>query len=409
MSDEIKKPTVVDVPPDSLWSKMPIIGAVCAVVGLGGTLAAAASEATRARAMFSYLFAFEVCLAIALGALGWLLIELTVRAGWSVVIRRLTDTAMGTLPLFALLWIPIGTLGFHDLYPWTHETDKVLMAKRWFLNPNFFYLRAVIYFAIWIALSRVLYRLSIRNDTEGVDRSRRDQLVQKMWSVAAPGILLWALSQSFAAVDWLMSLDAHWYSTIYGVYYFAGSILAFFSFATLVTMSLQQSGLIKEATPEHFHDLGKYIFGWVIFWAYIAFSQFMLIWYANMPEETEFFLVRIHGGWQYLSYALPVIHFFFPFLFLLSRHVKRNRKALAFGAAWMLLMEVVDIYWLVMPNFGAHGEGAPPAMSIAWTDLAALVGMFGAFIAAFSWLLTRNKVVAVNDPRLVESLIHENY
>jgi hypothetical protein len=177
-----------------------------------------------------------------------------------------------------------------------------------------------------------------------------------------------------------------------------------------VTMSLQKAGLLKEATPEHFHDLGKYIFGFTIFWAYIAFSQFMLIWYGDMPEETEFFFARMHGGWLTLSYALPVIHFFVPFFFLLSRHVKRNRTGLALGAIWILLMEVVDVFWLVLPNYGAHEKGvvAPP-MALAWTDVAALVGMFGAFIAAYSWLLTRNKVVAINDPRLVESLAHENY
>ncbi len=409
MSEPIQKPTVLDVPADSLWRKMPMIGGVLAVVGLGGTFAAALGD-NHARAWFSYLFAFMVCLSIALGGLGWILIEHVARAGWSVVIRRLTETAMATLPVFAILFLPIATLGFKDLYAWSHEGDKVHLAQRWFLTPTFFYARAAIYFVVWIALSRLLYGYSTRNDAEGADVSKRDALVRKMWSVAAPGILLWALTQSFAAIDWVMSLDSHWYSTIFGVYFFAGSSLSFFAFTTLVTFSLQRAGVMKEVNQEHFHDLGKYSFGWIIFWGYIAFAQFMLIWYANLPEETEFYLVRIHGGWEYISYALPIVHFFFPFFVLLSRHVKRNRFGLAFGAVWLVLMQIVDIYWLVIPNYGRFlDKPVAPTFTIAWTDVAALVGMAGAFLASYAWFLTRNKVIAINDPRLLESLAHENY
>ena len=406
MSHAIEKPTVLEVPKDSLWTKLPMIGGALAVLGLGATLAATFGEG-RVRAMFSYLWAYEFCLAIALGGLGWVLVSLVVRAGWSTVVTRVTETVMITIPLFALLWIPIGTLGHHALFPWSHETDELLLRKRWFLNDGFFYGRAVAYFVVWIVMSWVLYSLSTRNDTEGSDPTRRDQLVKRMWSIAAPGILLWALTISFASVDWLMSLDPHWYSTIFGVYFFAGAMLSYYSFTTLATMSLQKAGVLKEVTTEHFHDLGKYIFGFIIFWAYIAFSQFMLIWYANMPEETEFFLHRVQGGWEWVSYLLPVLHFFVPFLYLLSRHVKRSRTLLAIGAIWVLAMELLDLYWLVLPNFRL--EGHDTVLSVAWTDVAALVGMCGAFLAVFSFVLTRHKVVAVNDPRLLESLAHENY
>jgi hypothetical protein len=388
---------------------MPAIGGVLAVVGLGGTLAATFGE-NHARAWFSYLFAYMFCLSIASGSLGWILIDQVARAGWSVVIRRLTETGMATIPVFAILFLPIVTLGFHDLFAWSHEGDKVARAQRWFLSPGFFYARAAIYFVVWIVLSRLLYGYSTRNDTEGADVSKRDALVRKMWAVAAPGILLWALTQSFAAIDWMMSLDSHWYSTIFGVYFFAGSILGFFAVVTLIAMSLQRSGVLKEVTTEHYHDLGKYLFGFTIFWAYIGFAQFMLIWYANLPEETEFYLVRIHGGWEWISYGLPIIHFFFPFLVNLSRHVKRSRMGLAFVAIWLLAMQLVDIYWLVMPNYGRFLEKpVASTFSIAWTDVAALVGMAGAFLAAYAWFLGKNKVIAINDPRLTESLVHENY
>jgi hypothetical protein len=234
---------------------------------------------------------------------------------------------------------------------------------------------------------------------------------KKMWMIAAPGIILYALTQSFQAIDWNMSLQPHWYSTIFGVYYFAASVQAYFALMALVTMGLQSAGVLKKAlTTEHFHDLGKFTFGFTIFWAYIAVSQFLLIWYANMPEETEFYMLRLEGGWDLVSYALPVLHFFVPFLFLLSRHVKRSRIGLGIGATWVLVMYLVDMYWLILPNFGIHGEGHHEAhLAVSWLDATALLGVGGVFLATFGYFLARNKVVAINDPRLGESLVHENF
>lgn len=410
MHHELKAPTDVEIPRTSLWTKLPILGGVLAVVGLGATLAIALGDHGD-RAMFSYLWAFWVCLSIALGALVWVMIEHLARSGWSTSIRRVGESAAATMPLFALLFIPIVTIGFHDLYPWSHHTDAILEKKRWFLTPGQFYFRAALYFAVWIVFGWLMYSLSTRQDNEttpeGIER-----LTRRRWRLSAPGVLLFALTCSFAAIDWLMSLQPHWYSTIFGVYLFARSILSFFAFATLVVMLLQRSGVMSAVTTEHFHDLGKYTFGFTIFWAYIAFSQFVLIWYANIPEETEFYLVRLHGGWEVVSYALPIVNFFLPFFFLLSRNVKRRRIGLAAGAIWTLLMGLVDLYWLVLPNYGAHGgEGghAAPHLAVSWLDFAALFGMVGAFLAVFSFLLTRRKVMPVNDPRLMESLAHENY
>ncbi|MDQ3265424.1 MAG: hypothetical protein M3Y59_17500 [Myxococcota bacterium] len=409
MHHEHTAPTDIDLPRTSLWAKLPLIGGVLAVVGLGATLAMALGE-HRERAMFSYLWAFYACLSIALGAWAWVMIEHLARSGWSAAIRRVGETAAVTLPLFALLWIPIATLGYHSLYPWSHETDAILEKKRWFLGDGFFFGRAIFYFALWSVFSYLLYRWSTRQDSEP-SLEGRTALTHKMWRLSAPGILLFALTSSFAAIDWLMSLQPHWYSTIFGVYLFARSILSFYAFTILVVMGLQKAGVLKSVTAEHFHDLGKYTFGFTVFWAYIAFSQFVLIWYANIPEETEFYLVRMHGGWQWISYALPILNFALPFFFLLSRQIKRRRVLLAVAAIWTLLVHLVDLYWLILPNYGMHHGGghAEPHLAVSWMDFAALFGMVGVFLAVFSFLLARKKVMAVNDPRIFESLAHENY
>ncbi len=409
LSHTVAKPVDISIPSNSLWARLPMIGGVMAAIGLGATLAGAMG-AGRDRAMFSYLWAYEVALSIALGALGWVMIDHISRTGWSIVIRRIAETAAVTLPVFALLFIPIATLGFHSLYPWSHETDEILLRKRWFLNDGFFFGRAVAYFIIWSSLSWFFYKSSTRQDSI-TDASARDKITRSMWKMAAPGLILWAFSLSFQAIDWLMSLQPHWYSTIFGVYFFAGAILSFFAFTVLVSMGLQRAGVLKDAiTAEHFHDLGKLVFGYTVFWAYIAFSQFMLIWYANIPEETIFYLVRLDGGWKWVSYLLPLLHFAVPFFFLLSRQIKRSRVLLATAAIWILVIHAVDLYWLILPNFGTHGEGSHQGhFEPNWSDATALLGVAGAFLAVFGYFLKRNKVIAINDPRLEESLVHENY
>jgi hypothetical protein len=406
---DVEKPTDITIPEGSLFRKLPIIGGVVGVAGLGATLAAAMGP-DKDRAMFSYLWAYIVFLGLALAPLIWLCIDTVARGGWSAVVKRIAETMGVTVPMFALLWIPIGTLGYHSLFPWTHEHDIMLDRKRWFLHDNFFYGRAVVYFVAWTIVALVLYRASVRQDSMN-DKLEQEKLIRRVWKMGAGGVPLMGVTLSFAAIDWLMSLQPHWYSTIFGVYFFAASTLAFFAVMTLMAMALQKAGALKNAiTTEHYHDLGKWTFGWTIFWAYIAFSQFVLIWYANMPEETEFYMVRLEGGWHWVSYLLPVLHFFLPFGFLLSRHVKRNRKALAVGAVWTVLMYLMDMYWLILPNYGIHGEGHHEAhFALTWTDGAALLGMGGLWLAVFSVLFTRNKVVGINDPRLPESLVHENF
>ncbi|MFZ9888001.1 MAG: hypothetical protein ACO3JL_10905, partial [Myxococcota bacterium] len=346
-------------------------------------------------------------LSISLGGLIFVMIQHVVRAGWSAVIRRVAETAARSVWVMALLFLPIAIFA-HDIFPWTHEEhmDAILQKKAPYLNATFFYVRAALYFGIWIGLSWFLHKTSVSMDFGSKEENDKKQRL--LWKVSSAGVLLYALSQSFAAFDWLMSLQPHWYSTMFGVYYFAGSMLGLYSFVSLVMLGLQRAGLAKTAvTTEHYHDLGKFIFGHTVFWAYIAFSQFMLIWYANIPEEVEFYYHRVHPehGWAVLSYALPVMNFFVPFFFLLSRHVKRSRVGLVAGAVYTLIVHVLDIFWLVMPT----AEGVHFPNSLLWIDVAALVGVGSIFLAVFAWHFSKHRVVAVSDPRIEESLVHENF
>jgi hypothetical protein len=401
----VEIPKDVEISPSSLWSKMPYVAGAIGFAGLGLTFSQWSSG--RERMFFGYLFAFEFWLSIALGCLGFVIIQHVVRAGWSASIRRIAENAAMTLPLFFLLFLPIAFLGTHDLYSWTHQEhlDAILQRKAPYLNNTFFLIRMFVYFAVWTGLA-----FFFRSKSVAQDKSGDPALTRQMWWVGAPAIALFALSLTFAAFDWVMSLLPHWYSTIFGVYIFAGSMIACFAFLTLIGKSLQKGGHMKTAlTTEHYHDLGKFMFGFTVFWAYIGFSQFFLIWYANIPEEVEFFLLRTHNGWEPVSYALPVVHFVIPFFGLLSRHVKRHRIGIIVGAVYLLVVHALDIYWLVLPNFGAHGEVHPHAFDNVWIDIAAFVGVGGLFLAAFAAIQKSAKIVAVGDPRIKEALVHENY
>lgn len=402
---DIAVPEDVEITSSSLWSKLPLIGLVLGTAGLAGTFAT--WGANKEYLLHAYVFAFVTVLAISVGALFFVLIQHVVRAGWSASLRRIGENAAKSVWVMALLFLPIAIFA-HDIFQWTHEEhlDAILLKKAPYLNATFFYVRAAIFFVVWIALAFLLHMRSVAMDTAKRDEADRHQ--RFLWKLSAAGIPLFALTVSFAAFDWIMSLQPHWYSTIYGVYYFAGSMLAFYSFLALVSLLLQRSGIAKTAvTTEHYHDVGKFIFGHTIFWAYIAFSQFMLMWYANIPEEVEFYYHRAHPehGWAAMTYALPVLKFFVPFLFLLSRHVKRSRVGLAVAAVYVLFMHAVDMYWNVMPTLPGLHFPSP----LIWIDICALVGVGGIFLAVFGWHLSRHRIVAVGDPRIEESLVHENY
>jgi MFS family permease len=302
----------------------------------------------------------------------------------------------------AFLALPV-LLGLHTLYPWTdHDVvahDHLLEAKSPWLNPTFFYVRTAIYFTIWTVLARWFHKRSTEQDRSGDPR-----LTGRMETASTAGLILFAFTVTFFAFDFIMSLTPHWYSTIFGVYFFAGCVLGFFALLLVTAFALQSGGrLLQAVSTEHYHDLGKLIFAFTIFWAYIGFSQYMLMWYANLPEETVWYAARQTGSWTGVSVLVLFGHFFLPFLLLMSRHVKRRKALIAAGAVWMLLMQFLDVYWMVMPS--KTPDGFTPSLM----DLAAFVGVGGCFFAAAVRRLGAHALVAVRDPRLSEALEFENY
>ena len=368
-----------------------LAGAVAFLTG-GGLLALSGGH-TR-HAILSWLVVFAYYLSVSLGAIFFVMLHHLTGARWSVVLRRLAETLMMCLPFVLLMGVPLLFL-LRTIYPWADPdvlaTDALVRGKTAYLNPVFFTGRFIFYGVVWLGLARMLYRRSLTQD-----ENYGAQMILSMRRISPLGLVLMALTISFFSFDWLMSLDPRWFSTIFGVYYFTGAFMAVLAALVLIAMLCEKAtgGAI---TVEHYHDLGKLLFGFVIFWAYIAFSQLVLIWMGNIPEETQWFKMRWEGGWMAMSILLIVGHFILPFLILLPRTVKRFKPLLALVAFWMLWMHYIDIYWLVMPSVEPRG----PAMGLA--DLLLFAGG-GCLVAAFFvWRLNRHPVLPVGDPWLAES------
>jgi hypothetical protein len=395
-------------------SRFGMVALVLGGVGLAASIAGFFMD--REQFFHAYLTAYCFWLAIALGGLFFTMLHHIVSADWSIVLRRITESIMIALPVMAILFIPIA-VGLHDLYHWSDEaavaTDKLLQHKAGWLNPTSFFIRAAIYFSIWITLAFLLYKASM-----DMDGGYKDEQRARMKAISAPGIFVFALSITFASWDWIMSLDPHWYSTIFGVYFFAGSWWATLAFITQFSLYLRgQNVLDKAITVEHYHDLGKLMFGFTVFWTYIGFSQFMLIWYGNIDEETIFYKHRWENGWEYVSIFLIVGHFAIPFFSLIFRAVKRNLGALKIITLWMLFMQFVDYFWLIMPSMGSHGatdiahaatahaaEAAHHGIGLSWMHLSTMLGIGGIFLWTFWTRLVSKPLVPVGDPRLDISL-----
>ncbi len=366
-------------------------------------LIARSSEESMHRAWWSYLHNWTFFLSLSLGALFFVLVEHLAKAGWSVAMRRVAEGFAVCLVLLALLFVPL-FFGLHSLYHWMDAAavakDHVLAHKAGYLNQSFFLLRMAFYFAFWILAALLMFRSSRRQDTTGDHR-----LSGLMERFSAPFMVLFALTLTFASIDIVMSLDPHWFSTIFGVYFFAGSFMSFLALLAITLFLLQRSGrLVHVVTPEHFHDVGKFMFAMLVFWAYIAFSQFLLIWYGNLPEETGWYLRRQTGTWASLGVVMIFGHFFLPFLFLVSRHIKRRPALLALGALWLLAVHWLDLYWLILPEY----DHAVSEIPFSLLDLSCLIGIGGLFLAAWARILGRCSLFAEKDPRLPESLSFEN-
>ena len=379
--------------------RLALQAAAVGAVGLCLTWVGGAAFDAR-RALYAYLVAFTYWLGIALGALILLGAFHASNARWPVVLRRFVEHVPAVIPLFAVLFIPI-LLGRHQLFPWTTpdalegELRHLVEHKRPYLNVPFFVVRAVFYFASWVAVAELLRRWSMRQDAAGGVTLTRWQR-----RLGAGSLPLLALTVSFAAFDWIMSVDPRFYSTIFGAYWFAGSFMGAFAViaiaGALTRRDPAQFG--SQMSAEHFHSVGKFLLAFVAFWAYMAFSQLLLIWIANVPEEVPWLVLRISGGWLGVGGFLVVGQFLLPFFLLLSRDLKRNPRSLAWVAAWTLLAHWVDMYWLIMPHLDPGG----PRLSL-W-DLTAFVGVGGLAVAFTIFRMRGSAAVPVRDPYLDDSL-----
>ncbi|MDA7952088.1 MAG: quinol:cytochrome C oxidoreductase [Pirellulaceae bacterium] len=379
-------------------------GVLALVCSLALTLAGDAEA--RSLFQFSYLQNLMFCLSISIGALFFVIMQHLSRAGWSVAVRRIAEILMAALLPMSILILPILVLvlsGDSTLYKWNkpfEELDALLQGKVGYLNANFFVIRVAIYFIVWAIVARFFFKKSLEQDQTG-----NKELTLKMQAISAPSTLLFALTVTFAAVDLIMTLDAHWFSTMFGVYFFAGCMTSFFSTMILLTGYLQANGkLVKSITIEHYHDYGKYLFGFVFFWSYIAFSQYMLIWYASIPEETGWFDIRQNNGWEYISLMLIFFHFMVPFLWLITKKTRRRKPLLTAAAILLLIMHWIDLYWLIIPEYS---HGASPHFGVI--DLCNMLGILGIYIASLAKIASNCYLIPIQDPRLGESLAFENH
>ncbi len=364
----------------------------------------------------SLLVAILWALGICLGGLFFVILQHLTTAGWSVVVRRVGEgVTAGLVPLFLLVMgvcvVPT-LMGSSFLYDWaSHDfahDHPLVEHKHAYLNPTFFAIRIAAYFLIWIGLARFYSKHSVAQDQ---DQDPRRTL--KMQKISGFAMVVFALTATFAAFDLSMTLNPEWFSTMYGVYFFAGAFWSFNAVLALLTLWFEKRGQLKGVvTVEHYHDIGKFLFAFTFFWSYVAFSQFMLYWYADIPEETGWLHYRMWGTWTGLSLALAAGHFLIPMLGLLSRHVKRHRAVLGFWAVYCLVFHYVDMYWNVMPELHNGVPQQDPALVPAtWSpmDLTALVGVAGIVLFAILKRFDGQSVLAIGDPRLPESMKFENF
>jgi hypothetical protein len=369
-----------------------------ALVGVVGT-AVGFLMAGQERFFQAYLVAYTFVFGIVLGSMALLMVQHLSGGAWGIVIRRPLEAAVRTMPIMALLYLPIA-LGVHDLYHWSHPEvvagDPVLEWKAPYLNTTFFYIRQVVFFAIWIAISQRLLAWSAEQD-----RSGDPALIRKFSILSGAGLVIYSLTVTFAMVDWTMSVNPHWFSTMWGPLYMVGQGLSAMAFViTIVIMLSQTAPLNRIVTSHHLHDLGKLLFAFLMLHAYLSFSQFLIIWSANLAEEIPHYLIRWDSGYQYVSIFMIVGHFAVPYALLLSRDIKRSFTRLRVIAMWLLFARVVDYYWHVAPEF--HKDG----LSVGILDVATPIAIGGVFLALFAANLRKYSLLPVNDPGLPKALAH---
>ncbi len=383
-------PMVVSSRTKTIYAVMMFLG----VIGFAITLM---SDPTRA--WYAYLIAFFYFVSLALGGLFFTAIQHVTKAGWSVNIRRFSEALTAFLPIAAVGAL-ILLIGAPKLYDWLNPqmvaADALLQHKAGYLNQTFFWIRTVLFFGLWFYFAKVIVGRSVEQDKTG-----DVNLTIKNVGTSIAFVVVFALSYSFFSVDTLMSLEPHWFSTIFGVYCFAGLFQSTIATIILITIYFLKQGRLKGLVDDnHLHDLGKFLFAFTVFWAYIAFSQFMLIWYANLPEETIFYIPRMEHGWVWVSIALLLFKFIVPFLALLPKWAKRNYNHLSAVCILILIMQYVDLYWLAYPNLNEH----KPLFS--YQEILIFIGFAGAFMFAVTRFLSKHSIVPMKDPRQHESSDH---
>lgn len=379
-------------PPASL-SRARTVALVVGVVGLAAcALGYAADHHQFAR---SYLLGFLFWVSVALGTLALLMISHLSGGAWGVVARRVFEASSRTLPLLAVLFVPIA-LSLRELYLWADPAavaeDPILQHKSPYLNVGFFLVRAMLYFVIWSGMAWLMSAWSQRQD-------RGEDTALKMQRLSGGGLLVYAITVFFMSVDWVMSLDPHWFSTIYGMLLMVGQGLSALAFTIAIVVRLsREAPLDRVAGDNHLHDLGKLTLTFVMLWAYLTFSQFLIVWSADLPEEIPWYLTRMQGGWAWLAVLLIFGHFFLPFFILLNRDIKRNGRLMLVVAVVILVIRLADFIWLIGPPHG-HEE-----LSVHWMDLAASIGIGGAFLAYFFWQLSSQPLLPVGEPYLEEAI-----
>src|SRR5256714_6122608 len=369
-----------------------VVGIVLTLLLLVGALL------DRNRFFHGYLVGFIFWTGITVGSLALLCLQHLTGGAWGLVIRRTLEASTRTLPLMLLLFVPVA-IGLRHIYPWTdaavmNATPALQKKAASFLNPSFFILRAFIYFAIWSVAAILLNWLSLQQD-----RAAGRKVKKRMQMVGGPGLVLLILCTTFASIDWVMSLDPAWFSTIFGLIFVAAWTLSALAFTILIMTWLSaREPMNMVVQPRHFHDWGNLTLALVMLWTYFAFSQYLIIWSGNLPEETTWYVARKHGGWGAIALAIVILQFAFPFMTLLSRAAKKSSERLATLAVLILIMRIVDVIWLIEPAFNQEH------FHLSWMDVVAPLAMGGLWIATFAWQLQKRALVPLNDPQLEQAL-----
>jgi hypothetical protein len=366
---------------------------------LGVILGVVAFFVDHTRAVYNYLIAFTFMISIGVGALFLIALEYIVGADWSVPIRRVVEFFAAIIPLLALLVIPL-LLNVGELFHWSHPEavaeDKILNAKAPYLNVSFFIIRVFVLIGLW----SLFYFFFVRNSKKQ-DTTKDQKLTTINIRLSAIFIPIFAFTLTISAVDWLMSIEPHWFSTIIGVYFFAGTVIAALAAVTLTTVLLKEHGYLHPAmTNDHLYSLGALLFAFVNFWGYIAFSQYMLIWYADLPEETFWFMQKWEGSWAIFSIGLIIIKFLVPYIVLVSQPSKMDPKKLKFISVWLLFAHLYDLFWFVMPEMEELSGG----YSFSWIDLVFPIAAVGLIILVFNLKAKKENLIPIGDPKLQRGL-----